>query len=259
MREPRRPVAARGRAVDPPLPAVRARERVGLVAALVVGGEDRERPQPLALGRRGLEPPGEGRERLAPRPARDVVGREGLRDLLPERARLLRAALVGRGLAHEVEALGRRVCRPCRRGSGRAPRRRGGGAGGRAARRSSSSRNGVAGERRGRLPSSRPRTKTCSKRRVLARMRSSTGTRPARSPRAGGPPRARGRRRRPRARPARRAAPSPRAPRARGDSSRRRAGRPASARRPAAAPGRRRRGASRARARARPRSARPRP
>ena len=43
----------------------------------------------------------------------------------------------------------------------------------------SSSRNGEPCERRGRRPSSRPTTKTTSKRRVRARSRSSTATRPA--------------------------------------------------------------------------------
>ena len=82
--------------------------------------ERSESAQPLALGRRALERPGQ-RERAgaasssAPRrpPARANAPR-------PRTGRLARRAVVGRRLAHEVDARGSRACTRCRRGSARA-------------------------------------------------------------------------------------------------------------------------------------------
>ena len=89
------------RARKPPLPAVRLREHDRRVR--VGRGEQRERTQPLALGRRALERPRQRGERPPRRRAGDVVAVEDGRDLLPERARLARRPLVGRRLAHEVQ------------------------------------------------------------------------------------------------------------------------------------------------------------
>ena len=91
------------RALEPPLPAVRAGEcprRLG-----VAGGELRERPQPLSLGRCVLERPRQRRERPPARPAAHVVGVEERLHVVPERARLARAAVVVGRLAHEIEPL----------------------------------------------------------------------------------------------------------------------------------------------------------
>src|SRR5207244_9898145 len=63
--------------------------------------------QAFAFGRRRLQRPGEVGQRAPPRPAPDVVAREERLHLLPERARLARAAVVARRLAHEVDALRR--------------------------------------------------------------------------------------------------------------------------------------------------------
>src|SRR5437870_9390702 len=78
----------------------------------VDGCEGGEPAQPLAFRRGGLERPGEGGERAPSRPADDVVlGEKGL-ELVPERARLARAAVVGGSLADEVEPLrGPSACR----------------------------------------------------------------------------------------------------------------------------------------------------
>ena len=103
VREPCRPVEGAQCALEPPRPAVRARE--SLRCLRVVSCELGERPQPLTLGRRVLERPGQGRERPPPRPAPHVVGVEERLDVVPERARLARAAVVVRGLAHEIEPL----------------------------------------------------------------------------------------------------------------------------------------------------------
>ena len=143
-------------------------------------GELGERPQPLALGRRRLELPGELPTAAAARVARATSSLvEERRDLLPERARLARRAVVGGRLAHEIQpARGPRARRveeiavaadligPLERGRA-------------SSRRASSSRNGEVRERRGSEPSSSPRTNTTSKLRVRARSRSSTATRPA--------------------------------------------------------------------------------
>ena len=60
---------------------------------------------------------------------RDVVRVEQRDHLVPERARLARAALVGGRLAHERQPAASRACRRCRRGSGRARPGRGARAG----------------------------------------------------------------------------------------------------------------------------------
>ena len=91
------------RALEPPLPAVGTGEPLGRLG--IVGGELGERSQPLALGRRVLQRPGQRRERTSARPARDVVAVEERPGLVPEGARLARAAVVVGGLAHEIEPL----------------------------------------------------------------------------------------------------------------------------------------------------------
>ena len=98
----RRSVLGSSCAVEPALPAVRARDPVGL--GRLVAGDGRERAQPLAVGRRVLEAPRQLREPPPRGRPLDLVAREEGADLLPEGARLLGAALVGRGLAHEVQA-----------------------------------------------------------------------------------------------------------------------------------------------------------
>ena len=107
-------------------------------------------------------------------------GSEHRADVLPERARLARRAVVGRRLAYEVEPARRRGCTPCRRGSGRATPDRASPAGrGRRARGArSSSRNGELCVRCGKTPSSRPSTNTTCERRVRARWRSTIATWP---------------------------------------------------------------------------------
>ncbi len=117
MRDPRRPVERPQRAVEPALPAVRARERAG--GGGVGRGELRQRAQPLPLRRRVVERPRQRRERTPARPAPHVLRVEHGLHLVPERARLARAAVVGGRLADEVEPLQRPACTPCRRGSGR--------------------------------------------------------------------------------------------------------------------------------------------
>src|ERR687891_490533 len=88
-------------ALESPVPAVRARERLG--AARVGRAEAGEGAQALALGRRLFQRPGERRERPPARPAGDLGGVEERTHLVPEGARLPRAALVGRRLPHEGE------------------------------------------------------------------------------------------------------------------------------------------------------------
>ena len=105
MRQPRRAVERLERALEPPLPRVRARERVGAVA--VARCKLRERAQPLAIGGRVVERPRERRQRPPPRPEADVIRIERRPHFVPERARLARVAVVGRGLAHEIEPLER--------------------------------------------------------------------------------------------------------------------------------------------------------
>ena len=89
------------RAAEAPLPVVGVGERPRLVG--VGNREPGERTQPLAVGRRGLERPGERRERTAARRPLHVLGLEDRGDLVPERARLARGAVVGGRLAHEEE------------------------------------------------------------------------------------------------------------------------------------------------------------
>ena len=105
MAQARRPAERLQRTLEPALPAVRERERVRL--DLVARGERGERAQPLTLGRRAVDRPRERRERAPHRRAPHVLLGEEPRDLVPERARLARRAVVARGLAHEVEPLRR--------------------------------------------------------------------------------------------------------------------------------------------------------
>ena len=105
MRQASRPVERAQRAGEPPVPAVRRRDRVGRDA--VIGSTNGHSAQTLSFGRRLFERPRERRERTAARPARHVVLREHGLHFVPERARLTRAALVGRGLANEIQAAAR--------------------------------------------------------------------------------------------------------------------------------------------------------
>src|SRR4029453_19178922 len=107
MGQPCRPPQRGVRTIELALPAVGASQRVCLLAAVRIRGEDRERPQPLSLARPRLEPPRQRRERTAGRPAGDVFRQEEAGDLLPERARLPRAPFVGGTLPDEMEALRR--------------------------------------------------------------------------------------------------------------------------------------------------------
>ena len=102
MREPRRPVEGRARA-RASAPS-RSHGRVPRPLR-VPRGELRERPQPLTLGRRLVERPGQRRERPPACPAAHVVGVEERLHVVPERARLTRAAVVVGRLAHEIEPL----------------------------------------------------------------------------------------------------------------------------------------------------------
>ena len=180
MADRRRPRERPPGAAELALPAVRERERVGL--ARIVGREAGERPQPLALGRSGLDRPGQPGERPPRRVPAHVVRVEELADGLPERARLARRAVVRGGLAHERQqpprpraggveeiAVAARSVGPLQPGAAR--RRRAPGA-------SRRRRTATSGARRGSDPCSRPITKTASKLRVRARVRSSTATRP---------------------------------------------------------------------------------
>src|SRR5439155_9158137 len=92
MPEPRRPYECLPCPDEPTLPPVCACERRGCLR--VVRVQAGEATHPLALRRRGLELPRELRERPADRRPRDLVGREDGADLVPERARLARRALV---------------------------------------------------------------------------------------------------------------------------------------------------------------------
>ena len=88
VRDPRRTVERAGRALEPPVPAVLPRQRGGFHR--IGGGERGQRPQPLALGGRVLELPGQGGQRPSPRLVPDVVLVEELADRLPERPGLAR-------------------------------------------------------------------------------------------------------------------------------------------------------------------------
>src|SRR5207248_9613687 len=102
VRQLRRAVEGRKRALEPPLPAVRVRERARRL--LVRGGERGKPSQPFAIGRRLLDGPRQRRKRSTGRRAPYLVALVEAAHLVPERARLARRALVARGLAHEVEA-----------------------------------------------------------------------------------------------------------------------------------------------------------
>ena len=170
---------ARGRAGAPSRSRARARSASSASAAASAASA-RSRSRSVGASSSGHVSAESGRRVVA---RRTSSAREQPHDLVPERARLPRRALVARRLAHEVQAPRRRACTRCRRGSGRA--RPGPACTSRApaiARRASSSRNGEACVRRGRLPSSSPSRKTTSKLRVRARSRSSTATRPGSRP-----------------------------------------------------------------------------
>ena len=89
-------------ALEPARPAVRRSELLG--ARGVVDRQAGERAQPLALARRRVQRPGEAGQRAPTRGAGDLGGRVERPDVVPERARLARNALVARSLANEDEA-----------------------------------------------------------------------------------------------------------------------------------------------------------
>ena len=103
MRQPRRAFERVQCAGQPAFPLVGGCDRLG--RGPIVGRSKRDRAQPFAFGRRRLERPRELRQRPATRPADYVVPREERLYLVPERARLARAAVVTCRLAHEVHAL----------------------------------------------------------------------------------------------------------------------------------------------------------
>src|SRR5439155_19029572 len=105
----RRPRERPTRSLETALPAVRTRER-GRFAG-IRRGERAQRPEPLAIGRRLVQPPGERGERPPLCPPGDLVVREERAHLVPERARLPRRALVAGRLADEVETLRRSSAR----------------------------------------------------------------------------------------------------------------------------------------------------
>src|SRR3989454_1360857 len=105
MREPCGPVEGTERPRQAAVPAVRDRNRFR--GRHVVCGAQRDGAQAFALRRSVLERPRELGQWAAARPACDVVlGEDGL-DLVPERAGLARAAVVGGSLAYEIDALAR--------------------------------------------------------------------------------------------------------------------------------------------------------
>src|SRR5881227_2170819 len=89
------------RTVEPPLPAVRLRQRAA--RALVESRQRSDCAQSFALGRRLLDRPGERGERPPCRRAAHLVFPEEVANLVPERACLARPALVVCRLAHEVQ------------------------------------------------------------------------------------------------------------------------------------------------------------
>ena len=99
----RRPVERAARAAEPACPAVRVGQRDGEVGRVGIGRERGQRPQPLAHGRRLVDRQRQLRERPPSRRARHVRRVEDGRDVVPERARLQRRAVVGRRLADEAE------------------------------------------------------------------------------------------------------------------------------------------------------------
>jgi hypothetical protein len=92
-------------ALELTLPAVRGGQRLGV--RRLRHGKQRERTQSFALRRRGLQLPRELGERPPACPAPHILVLEERDDLVPERARLARAALVGRCLTHERQPTGR--------------------------------------------------------------------------------------------------------------------------------------------------------
>ena len=105
MRQASRPVERAQRAGEPPVPTIGRRDRVGRDA--VIGSTNGHGAETLAFRRRLFERPRERRQRAAARPARHVVLLEHRLHFVPERARLTWAALVGCGLADQVQALAR--------------------------------------------------------------------------------------------------------------------------------------------------------
>ena len=105
----RRPRERPAGPVETALPAVCARQRGSFAG--IRRRERAQRPEPLALGRRLIQPPGERGERPPLRPPGDVLGAVERAHLVPERARLPRRALVACRLTDEVEALGRASAR----------------------------------------------------------------------------------------------------------------------------------------------------
>ena len=170
------------RALEPPLPRVRAGERPCSIA--VMCSELRERAQALTVGRRLLDRPRECGERPPARPKAHLVRVEDGLHLVPERARLAGAAFVGGRFAHEIQPLER----PGARGVEEiAVTTDGVGALQAGAAFVESAASVVVEERRrGAAPRQAPlfqaEHEDASKRRVRARRRSRTATRPGSSP-----------------------------------------------------------------------------
>jgi hypothetical protein len=101
MAQLRGALVRKARARESPLPPVGARDPLGLVR--LVARDRRQRSQAFALGRCLLERARELGQSAPHGCALDLLGREQSLDLLPERARLPRASLVGGRLAHEVQ------------------------------------------------------------------------------------------------------------------------------------------------------------
>src|SRR5439155_15466539 len=98
MRQLRRPLERTQRTLEPALPSVRERECLRLTPVLACSGG--ERAQALAFGRCVVERPGERREASPGSCALDLLARKEPDDLVPERPRLARAALVARRLTN---------------------------------------------------------------------------------------------------------------------------------------------------------------
>ena len=164
-------------------------------SAAASAGSDRrgscERAQSLALGRRRLDLPGQRRQRPSVRSGDERRPRRRARARPPRTGSARAVSPRRRRPAARARAAAAAGCTPSRRGIGRGSPDRAARAAHRGSRsrprRVSSSRNGSTRRSAGgSVPCSSPRTKTVSKRRVRARRRSMTATRPgapARSPR----------------------------------------------------------------------------
>ena len=97
--ESRRAIEGMTGALEPSRPPVRRSEL--LRPRGVVDRQARQRAQTLALARRRVQRPGEAGQRAATSRAGDLGGRVERTDVVPERARLARYALVARSLANE--------------------------------------------------------------------------------------------------------------------------------------------------------------